>query len=280
MKSAILLLLCATAVCADDGMWLFNQFPADAVKQKSRIRRHPGVPRPPAPVDCDPPRRIRRFRLSQRPGAHQLAHRHQLRSQCRGLARPFSRHRDAEVRCPGLDAKVLLAMEDVTAKVKAGITDDTPVADALTKRNTAIAAIESECAAKPHNVCNVVNFYSGGRYDLYQYRRYDDLRLVFAPEQQLAFFGRERDSFNYLRYGLDAAFLRAYENGKPAATPNFLKWNNDTVKDGDLVFADASPLATSRSTTVAQLNFYRDTALPLLLSRVGRASSRLPSFPQ
>ena len=76
-------------------------------------------------------------------------------------------------------------MEDVTAKVKAGINDDTPVADALAKRNAAIASIEKECAAKTGNVCSVVNLYSGGRYDLYQYRRYNDLRLVFAPELQL-----------------------------------------------------------------------------------------------
>jgi hypothetical protein len=175
----------------------------------------------------------------------------------------------AEVKCPGLEAKVLVSMEDVTAKVKAGINDDTPVADALVKRNTAIAAIESECAAKTGKVCSVVNLYSGGRYDLYQYRRYSDLRLVFAPELQLAFFGRERDSITYLRYGLDAAFVRAYENDKPAATPDYLKWSTAAVKEGDLVFASGSPLATSRSTTVAQLNFYRDTALPLTLARVG-----------
>jgi hypothetical protein len=114
-----------------------------------------------------------------------------------------------------------------------------------------------------------VNLYNGGRYDLYQYHRYDDLRLVFAPELQLAFFGHERDSFNYLRYGLDAAFVRAYENGKPASTPEFLKWSNDDLKENDFVMSSGSPLATSRSTTVAQLVFYREAALPSTLARIG-----------
>ena len=93
-------------------------------------------------------------------------------------------------------------------------------------------SIEKECAAKSGNVCSVVRLFSGGRYDLYQYRRYTDLRLVFAPEYAIAFFGRERDSISYLRYGLNIAFLRAYENGKPAATPDYLKWSAEGVEGG------------------------------------------------
>ncbi|HEY3841019.1 MAG TPA: S46 family peptidase, partial [Bryobacteraceae bacterium] len=278
MKSAILLLLSATAVCADDGMWLFNQFPADIVKQKHEIDITPGF--------------LDHLRLATvkmpggsgafvSPGGLILTNWHVI-SACvpnvESGASFYAATKDAEVRCTGLDADVLLSMEEVTAKVKEGIKDDTPVADALGKRNAAVAKIETECAARTHNVCSVVNLYSGGRYDLYQYHRYSDLRLVFAPELPLAFFGRERDSFNYLRYGLDAAFLRAYENGQPAATPGYLKWNNDGVKDGDVVFAAGSPLATSRSTTVAQLNFYRDAALPLLLSRTGARIKPVTKF--
>jgi len=278
MKSAILVFLCATAVCADDGMWLYNQFPTDAVKQKHEVEITPAF--------------LDHLRLSTAklpggsgafvsPNGLLLTNWHVVNicvpnvptpanaSESAMTAAFYAATNQSEVRCPGLDALVLVALEDVTAKVKAGIKDDAPVADSLAKRNAAKASIESECAARTHNVCNVVNLYSGGRYDLYQYHRYDDLRLVFAPEQQLAFFGRERDSFNYLRYGLDAAFLRAYENGKPAATPNFLKWSADPVKEEDLVFSSGSPLTTSRSTTVAQLSFYRDVALPVTLSRVG-----------
>ena len=269
MKSATLLLLCATVACADDGMWLFNQFPADAVKTKYEVDVKPAF--------------LDHLRLATvnfpggsgafvSPNGLVLTNWHVIAGcvpNSDSGASFYAASSNAEVRCAGLEAKVLLSMEDVTAKVKAGIKEDTPVADALVKRNAAIAAIESQCAAKTQKLCAVVNLYSGGRYDLYQYRRYTDVRLVFAPELQLAFFGRERDSITYLRYGLDAAFVRAYENGKPAATPDYLKWSTATVKDGDLVFASGSPLATARSTTVAQLNFYRDTALPLLLARIG-----------
>ncbi len=277
MKSATLLLLCATALCADDGLWLFNQFPADAVKQKYQ-------------VDVTP-KFLDHLRLSTvnlpggagafvSPNGLVLTNWHTV-SNCvpSGDSGAFyAATGSSEVKCAGLDAKVLVSMEDVTAKVKAGIKDETPLAEAMAKRNAAIAAIESECAAKTHMFCSVVNLYSGGRYDLYQYQRYTDMRLVFAPELQLAFFGRERDSITYLRYGLDAAFVRAYEDGKPAATPDYLKWSTSAIKDGDLVFASGSPLTTSRSTTVAQLNYYRDTALPLLLARVGSRIKPVTKF--
>jgi hypothetical protein len=120
--------------------------------------------------------------------------------------------------------------------------------------------------------------FSGGRYDLYQYKKYSELRLVFAPEKDLAFFGRERDSITYLRYGLDVAFLRAYENGKPAATPNFLKWSAEGVKEGDLVFAAGNPAATNRVATAAQLAFYRDVSLPLTVTRLQTRIQQLSAF--
>ena len=107
-----------------------------------------------------------------------------------------------------------------------------------------------------------MKLFSGERYDLYQYKKYTDLRLVFAPEFGIAFFGGDPDNFTYPRYDLDIAFLRAYENGKPAATPHFLKWSADGVKDGELVFVAGNPGTTSRLATVAQLAFARDVALP------------------
>ena len=180
----------------------------------------------------------------------------------------------AELACPGLEASVLLSLEDVTTQVKGAAavkSDDTAKGLAkelaaspqvLRERNANIAKIESECAAKTGNVCNVVRLFSGSRYDLYQYKRYADLRLVFAPEHAIAFFGRERDSISYLRYGLDVAFLRAYENGHPAVTPHFLKWNNEPVKDGDFVLTSGDPGPTSRVITAGELTFMRDFALP------------------
>jgi hypothetical protein len=186
----------------------------------------------------------------------------------------YAAAQSAELACPGFDASVLLSMEDVTTQVKGAAavkSDETAKGLAkelaaspqvLRERNANIAKIETECATKTGNVCSVVRLFSGNRYDLYQYKRYSDLRLVFAPEHGMAFFGRERDSISYLRYGLDVAFLRAYENGRPASTPHFLKWNNDPVRDGDLVLTSGNPGPTSRVITAGELTFMRDIALP------------------
>ncbi len=184
----------------------------------------------------------------------------------------------AESRCADLEVSVLTDIEDVTKQVKAAAKDGVPAARALEARRAEIAHIESECAAGPAAACAVVALFSGGRYDLYRYKKYTDVRLVFAPENALAFFGRERDSITYLRYGLDVAFLRAYENGKPADTPSYLKWSADGVKDGDLVFAAGNPAITVRETTAAQLTFYRDTALPVALARLGSRIRQLTEF--
>jgi hypothetical protein len=177
----------------------------------------------------------------------------------------------SELRCPVMDASVLLKIEDATETVKAAGTT-------LAQRNAAITRIEKECTTKSGNVCSVVRLFSGGRYDLYQYRRYNDLRLVFAPEYAIAFFGRERDSISYLRYGLNIAFLRAYENGKAAATPDYLKWSADGVKEGDLVFLGGNPGPTGRLSTASQLTFLRDTALPLRLTRLQPRVLQLNAF--
>jgi len=177
----------------------------------------------------------------------------------------------AELRCTGLDASVLMKIDYVNERVKAG-------GQSLTQRNATIARIEKECAAKTAGACSVTRLFSGGRYDLYQYRRYRDVRLVFAPEYGIAFFGRERDSISYLRYGLNIAFLRAYENGKPAATADYLKWSADGVKEGDLVFLAGNPGPTGRLSTAAQLTFLRDTELPLRLSRMQPRVQQLNAF--
>jgi len=190
----------------------------------------------------------------------------------------YAADRTGEIRCPGLEASVLLKIEDVTKQVKAAAKDGTPAAQALQQRSAAIARIEQDCAAKAASRCSVVTLFSGGRYDLYQYKSYTDLRMVFAPEAQLAFFGGDRDSITYLRYGLDVAFLRAYENNRPADTPHYLKWSAEGVKDGDVVFASGNPQGTSRLWTSAQLAFYRDRALPLTLSRLQSRIQALSTF--
>lgn len=273
----ILLLTLVPPVVGDDGMWLFNQFPKNTVKQKYNLE---------VTDEFLENLRLASVRIGAGSGSFVspkgllLTNQH-LVSGC--LANDvkdgfYAATQSAERQCPGLESSVLVGIEDVTQQVKAAAGDGLPAAQALAQRNAAIARIEKDCAAKTGNTCMVVKLFSGGRYDLYQHKKYSDVRLVFAPEEALAFFGRERDSITYLRYGLDIAFLRVYENGKPAATTRYLKWSVEGVKDGDTVFASGNPGATMRATTAAQLNFYRDTALPLTVARLGPRVRQLSVF--
>ena len=277
MKPKVILLvwMCLPPAFADEGLWLFQQFPQDAVQQKYGFE---------ATSQFLDHLRLASVRIGGGSGAFVSTHgllltnRH-LVSGCSARQDSFYAAAEAdESRCAGLEASVLVRIEDVTKQVKAGNRESATAAKALEARNAGIARIESECAASSGNTCSVVTLFSGGRYDLYRYRKYTDVRLVFAPEYALAFFGRERDSLTYLRYGLDIAFLRAYENGRPAATPNYLKWSAAGAKDGELVFAAGNPATTARATTAAQLTFYRDTALPVALARWGSRIQQLTAF--
>ena len=277
LQSFLFVCLWAIPATAGEGLWPYNQFPKDSVKQKLGFE-----------VDAAFLNHLRLASVKLAGGsgafvspAGLLVTTRQVAADClSGLSTPQHDYfRDgfqaataaAEPRCPGMDASVLLKIEDVTEPVKAaGAT--------LALRNAAIARIEKECATKSGNVCSVVRLFSGGRYDLYQYRCYRDLRLVFAPEYAIAFFGRERDSISYLRYGLNIAFLRAYENGRPAASRDYLKWSAEGVKEGDLVFLGGNPGPTGRLSTASQLTFLRDTALPLRLTRLQPRVVQLNAF--
>src|SRR6266545_61705 len=276
MRFRTILLVCALAlpVAADEGMWLFNRFPKSQIKGKYSVEVNDAF------LDH---LRLSSVRVGGGSGSFVSPNgliftNHHVASDCiskRGSAQHdymkdgFSAaSRAEELRCPGMEANVLVALEEVTKQVKDAGKDEAKPADALAKRNAAIADLEKSCVEKTGNNCAVVKFFSGERYDLYQYRRYTDLRLVFAPEFGIAFFGGDQDNFTYPRYDLDIAFLRAYENGAPAATPDFLKWSPEGVKDTDLVFVAGNPGTTSRLATGAQLSFYRDTQLPLQLGRL------------
>lgn len=271
MKFRCLLLVCllAVPVLADEGLWLFSQFPKDAFKQKYDFE---------VTGEFLDPIRLASVRIGPGAGAFVSAHgllltNQRLVADClkkiNALQDGFYAASEAqESRCAGLEAQVLVAIENVTDQVKNAAPATAKAAEALEKRNAAIASLEKACAAKSGNICSVVKLYSGERYDLYQYKRYSDLRLVFAPERSIAQFGGNPANLTYLRYAFDIAFLRAYENGAPASTPQFLKWSADGVKDAATVFAYGSPTATARLSTVAQLNFYHDTMLPFAISRV------------
>ena len=170
-----------------------------------------------------------------------------------------------EIKSADLELNVLMSIEDVTARVngalKPGMTSD----QASGGRNSAIAAIEKESKDKTGLRSDVVMLYQGGAYHLYRYKRYDDIRLVFAPEQQMAFFGGDPDNFEYPRFDLDICIFRVYENGQPAKIDNFLKWNSRGPSDGELTFVSGSPGKTDRQLTLDGLADMRDRFLPYLL---------------
>ena len=177
---------------------------------------------------------------------------------------------DQEMKSPDLEINVLVGMQDVTARVQGaakGIADD---AKALKAREAEVAAITKESKDKTGLRSDVVTFYNGGEYWLYQYKAYTDVRLVFAPEQQAAFFGGDPDNFTYPRYDLDMALFRVYENGKPLRTDNYLKWNVKGAAPGELIFIPGNPGSTSRQDTMAQLLVERDVVEPAVTEYLAR----------
>ncbi|MEY4556389.1 MAG: hypothetical protein RL093_1508 [Pseudomonadota bacterium] len=187
-------------------------------------------------------------------------------------------NREEERRCPGQTAEVLVDIVDVTDRVLgAGAGLEGAAFNAA--RTAETNAIQTEaCAADPKFNCQVISFYRGGRYALYKFRRYEDVRLVFAPENQAAFFGGDPDNFNFPRYALDAGFLRAYEDGRPVESPGFLRWNPNAPAEGDPVFVAGNPGSTSRLLTMSQLERLRDQQLPLTLIQNSELRGRLLEY--
>ena len=181
--------------------------------------------------------------------------------------------------CPGMQAEMLMTITDVTDRMNAALSGKTGSAF-IKARDAVIAGIESEgCAGKTEILrCQVVSLYQGGQYKLYTYRKYSDVRLVFAPEFATAFFGGDPDNFNFPRYDLDCSFVRLYENGQPATTPDYLRWNASAPAAGEPVFVAGNPGATQRLYTADQLNFLRDYTLPLTLLRYSELRGRLIRF--
>ncbi len=170
-----------------------------------------------------------------------------------------------EAKCPDLELNVLVAMEDVTARVLAAV--DPKAADKTQneQRKAEISRIAKESMDKTGKRSDVVELYQGGEFWLYQYQKYKDIRLVMAPEIQAAFYGGDPDNFTYPRFALDFAFFRVYEDGKPVKVEHYLKWSKDGAADGELVFVTGHPGRTDRLDTVAQLETARDVGLPLYL---------------
>jgi hypothetical protein len=185
---------------------------------------------------------------------------------------------EEELKAPDLELNQLISIEDVTEKVQAAVEAGMDAAQAAAARRAIMAEIEKESLAATGLRSDVVTLYGGGRYHLYRYKKYTDVRLVWAPEAAIAFFGGDADNFEYPRYCLDACLFRVYEDGKPIETKHFLRWSADGVQDGQLVFVSGNPGRTNRISTVAELKYMRDVRLPHRLNFIRRREVLLQQF--
>jgi len=280
-----LVLFRTAAATADEGMWTFDNPPSKQLQER---------------YNFTPTREwLDHVRLSSvrfndggsgsfvSPRGLALTNHHVALGQLQKISTPqkdyvkdgfYARTQAEEVKCPDLELNVLVSMENVTARVlsvlKPGMSDK----ESNDARKSEIAKIEKESLDKTGLRSDVISLYQGGEYWLYCYKKYTEVRMVFAPEQQIAFFGGDPDNFTYPRYDLDMAIFRVYENDKPADTSNYLKWNPQGAADGELVFVSGNPGSTERLSTMAQLEDQRDCLYPLLLKTYKRRLGVLKQY--
>jgi hypothetical protein len=178
----------------------------------------------------------------------------------------YAKTRDQEIACPGYEVNVLMKIEDVTSRILGAVKPAMTDKEAGDARKAATATVENECTTRTGLRCDVVKLYQGGEYHLYHYKKYTDVRVVFAPEQGIAFFGGDPDNFTFPRHDLDISLFHAYENGQPVKPASYLKWSATGVAEGDLVFVAGNPGSTSRQDTMAELESERDVVLPATLA--------------
>jgi hypothetical protein len=190
----------------------------------------------------------------------------------------YARTLEEEIRCMDLELNVLQSIEDVTAEINAAVKPGMSSAEAFQARRAAMNTIEKESLDKTGLRSDVITLYHGGLYHLYRFKKYTDIRLVFAPEKGIAFFGGDPDNFEYPRYDLDICFFRVYEDGKPAQIKDYLKWSPKGAGDNELVFVSGHPGRTDRLDTMNHIEFLRDRVLPQALRKLFRWEVTLFTF--
>lgn len=190
----------------------------------------------------------------------------------------LARDRSQELKTPDLELNVLVSIEDVSDKVKGAVKAGVSGGEAEQARRAMMNQLEKESLEKTGLRSDVVTLFRGGQYHLYRYRRYTDVRLVFAPEIGIAFYGGDADNFEYPRYCLDVAFFRVYEDGKPINPEQYLRWSDAGIKEGELIFVSGHPGRTERLNTVAHLEFLRDVRYPLVLQVIRRVEVLLKTY--
>ena len=276
----------STPAGADEGMWTFNDFPADKVEKAYGFR--------PDQAWLDHVR-LSSVRLARgcsasfvSPNALVQTNHHCAEGCIQNLSSAtedlvaagfYAKRIEDERKCPNVEVNQLTAITDVTSRVKEAIAgkDGRELADA---KKAIEATIARECSGGNADVrCDVVELYHGGIYNLYRYRRYQDVRLVFAPEMAIAFFGGDPDNFEFPRYDLDVSYFRVYADGRPLDTAaNFLRYAKTDVRPGDLTFTSGHPGRTDRLDTVAELEFQRDVSLPRALFEDSELRGLLTEF--
>src|SRR5438094_3584125 len=276
-----------TSALADEGMWLFNAPPLKQLKEKYQFE--------PTPQWLEHLQKASVRFNSGGSGSFVSANgllitNHHVGADClqkfgdeqHNYLRDgfYAKTQAEEKKCVDLELNVLMSIEDVTARVNGAVKSGMPGLpagasaqageQAANARKAVIAAIEKESKNKTGLRSDVVTLYQGGAYHLYRYKRYDDVRLVFAPEQQSAFYGGDPDNFEYPRFDLDICIFRVYENGQPAKIDNFLKFNPQGPKDGELTFVSGSPGKTDRQLSLDELVDTRDRYLPYVLRMFNR----------
>jgi hypothetical protein len=190
----------------------------------------------------------------------------------------YATSRAGELKCPDLELNVLASMEDVTERIRAATRAGQSEQQTLEARQAEKARIEKESLDKTGLRSDVVTLYAGGEYWVYRYKKYTDVRLVFAPEQQAAFFGGDSDNFTFPRYDLDMALVRVYENNRPIQSKQYLRWSAKGAAPDELVFVSGHPGSTDRMKTVAQLEFLRDVLYPISVSTIERRLTALRDY--
>ena len=276
---------CSTGAFADEGMWLYNEPPKDKIKAKygfeltqqwldhvrlSSVRFNNGGSGSFVSADG-------LTFTNHHVGAACVQ---QLSTEGHDYIKTgFSAKTQAEeAKCPNLELNQLVGIEDVTDKINVGVKSGMSAAEIGAAQRAAMSQVEKDCTTSTGLRCDVVIFYSGQVYNLYKYKKYTDVRLVFAPEFDIAFFGGDPDNFTYPRYDLDITFFRVYENDKPAHIDNYLKWSPTGVKESDLIFVSGHPGNTGRLLTMAQLEFLRDVQYPTALKVYARRIALLQEF--
>src|SRR6201993_1965123 len=277
--------LCSAFAFADEGMWLYNEPPRDKIKAKYGFElTQPWLDHI----------RLSSVRFNNggsgsfvSPDGLTFTNHHvgaacvqQLSTEGHDYIKSgfYAKTQADEAKCPNLELNQLVGIEDVTSKINAAVKPAMSTAEIGTAQRAAMSQVEKDCSTSTGLRCDVVTFYSGQVYNLYKYKKYTDVRLVFAPEFDIAFFGGDPDNFTYPRYDLDITFFRVYENGKPAHIDNYLQWSRTGVKDGDLIFVSGHPGNTGRLLTMAQLEFLRDVQYPAALKLFARRIALLQNF--